>query len=183
MSNLCNGTTNVPKLRESKAYCEGRAAAAASWSETYATATTGVIANDNALTWTAKVSGDLIEIFLVDPGENDAELAVTVDGYAITASLATGAEGAITTTGDLLKAAIAGTAASNALVSVADTSTSDGSGEVVAEYTRLTGSTHPHAQSLADITAFNAGVTSWSADPTGVPQDCCADAYGGGFGD
>ena len=28
MSNICDGTTNVPKLRESKAYCEGRAAAA-----------------------------------------------------------------------------------------------------------------------------------------------------------
>jgi hypothetical protein len=29
MSNICNGTNDVPKLRESKAYCEGRAANAA----------------------------------------------------------------------------------------------------------------------------------------------------------
>ncbi len=29
MSNRCDGTIEVPKLRESKAYCEGRAAAAA----------------------------------------------------------------------------------------------------------------------------------------------------------
>lgn len=76
MSNLCNGTNDVPKLRESKAYCEGRHAAAG-----------GALVTDN-----------------------------------------------------------------------------------------------PFASGTADYVAWDNGWDSWSADPAAGPgQDCCADAYGGGF--
>ena len=185
MTTKCGGTSGeVPKLRESKAYCEGRTAAAAGWTETAATATTGDVDDTNALAWTSKVSGDRVEGHLVDPGAESQDLAVSVSGTIITASLATDANGDITTTGTLLDAAIGASSAANALVDVDDTSGSSGAGVVVAESVRLTGSDHPHAYSPEDIVAYNAGVTSWTADPSGVStRDCCADAYGGGFGD
>jgi len=75
VSNRCDGTTNVPTLRESKAYCEGRAAAAA-----------------------------------------------------------------------------------GALVG-----------------------TNPHPSGSAAATRWAAGFGTWVLDPDGVAQDCCADAYGGGY--
>lgn len=103
--------------------------------EVKATLLNGVIASNNAITWTSKLYGDLgnqISVHLQDPKANSASLTITVTGRAIVASLATGVSGTITTTADALKTAIAANAAANALVGLADTGASDGTGVVAA---------------------------------------------------
>lgn len=103
--------------------------------EVKATLSTGVVASNNALTWTAKLAGVLgnkISVRLVDPKANDAALAITVSGQAITASLATGPTGTITTTAAALKTAIEANAAANALVGLANTGASTGAGALTA---------------------------------------------------
>lgn len=40
---------------------------------------------------------------------------------------------------------------------------------------------NPHTTGSDAAKAWLAGLASWSADPTGVPLDCCATAYGGGY--
>lgn len=94
---------------------------------------TGVIASNNAQTFTAKLdgaAGNAIRLSLVDPLANNAALAITVEGTVITVKLATSAGGAITTTATQLAAAIAANAAANALVGVVSTGASTGAGVV-----------------------------------------------------
>lgn len=101
--------------------------------EVKASLETGVIADNNALTFTAVKSGRLgnaISVALVDPEADDAALQVSVAGDEITVSLATGGDGAITTTAAQLIGAIEANAAADALIAVANTGASDGSGEV-----------------------------------------------------
>jgi Phage tail sheath protein FI len=96
-----------------------------------ATLAIGTAGANNALTFTSKKAGTLgnaITVALVDPGENEAALDVTVDGDAIVVSLATGEDGNVTTTAAQLKAAIEGDADANALVAVANTGASSGAG-------------------------------------------------------
>jgi len=103
--------------------------------EVKATLATGVVGSNNAQTWTSKltgVAGNNIALRLVDPKANNAALAVTVSGTVITASLATGNTGTITTTATQLATAIAANAAANALVGVANTGASTGAGAVAA---------------------------------------------------
>jgi hypothetical protein len=95
-----------------------------------ATLTTGTLST-NAIIWLARetgVQGNEISIALVDPAENDAALAVSVSGNAITVSLATGSGGAITSTPALIVAAIAALPAAAALV----TGTASGTSAVAA---------------------------------------------------
>lgn len=104
--------------------------------------TTGVVASDNAIVWTAVQAGtpgNDVVIRLVDPAANSQALAVSVAGSVITVSLATDGAGAITSTADLVTAAIAADANAAALVTAADASGSDGSGVVAAVYGKLTG--------------------------------------------
>lgn len=103
--------------------------------EVKATLRTGVPASNNGLTWTAKLAGILgnkISVRLVNPLANNAALAVSVVGQAITVSLATGVGGAITTTAAQVKTAIEANAAANALVAVTHTSPSTGAAAVTA---------------------------------------------------
>jgi len=98
---------------------------------------TGIEGSDNAITWTASSSypgteGNAITVALVDPSANNAALSVSVTGTAITVSLATGVAGAIESTAAEVMAAIEGNAAASALVTVADTGTSAGTGVVAA---------------------------------------------------
>ncbi len=96
---------------------------------------TGVIGDNNALTFTAKkfgAPGNDITVAFVDPEANDASIAVTVTGTAISVSLATDSGGTITSTGTTVIAAIEAKAEAAALVDVANTSTSTGAGAVVA---------------------------------------------------
>lgn len=104
-----------------------------------ATLATGVVANNNALTWTARQagsSGNNIAVTLKDPAGNNQSLSVTVYqsnvGAHILVSLATGVAGAITSTGATVKAAIEASADADSLVSVAHTGASTGAAAVVA---------------------------------------------------
>lgn len=95
---------------------------------------TGVEGDNNAILFTAKgygVAGHDIRVQLKDPAGNDQVLAVDVVGKDIIVSLATGGAGAITSTADLVKAAIEASAAA-ALVTVADEGESTGAGVVAA---------------------------------------------------
>lgn len=99
--------------------------------EVKATLLTGVVGDDNALTWESKLNGELgndISIKIIDPNANSQSLSVAVSGKYIEISLATAVDGAITTTADLLKTAVAANTEANALVTVTDTGASDGSG-------------------------------------------------------
>jgi hypothetical protein len=40
---------------------------------------------------------------------------------------------------------------------------------------------NPHTADTVESDLWIAGHESWAADPDGVPRDCCADAYGGGY--
>lgn len=109
---------------------------------TSATAGTGVVASNNALTWTAVQSGAAgndIRVVLSDPGGNSQALAVSVSGNTVTVSLATGAGGAITSTAALVKAAVAANANAAALVTVDDTGASTGAGVVAPANLKLSG--------------------------------------------
>ncbi len=89
--------------------------------------------NNNAdLTYTAKeygTDGDDITVTHVNPGENDEDLVVTVDGKDITVSLETGSTGAIASIANDVKAAIKAHEEADALVAV--TADGDGTGAVV----------------------------------------------------
>ena len=101
--------------------------------ETKATLTTELAGDNNDLKYTSKLNGALgnaITVEYVDPDDVDAELAVSVDGTAITVSLATGAAKAITTTASDIATAIAAHAEANALVAVADAGLDTGVGTV-----------------------------------------------------
>jgi hypothetical protein len=95
---------------------------------------TGVVANNNALLFTAKdagAAGNNISITFVDPPGNNAVLSVDVVGRDIVVSLATDGVSAITTTAALLKAAIEASAAAD-LVTVVNSGASTGAAVVVA---------------------------------------------------
>jgi len=101
--------------------------------ETKATLTTALTGNNNDLKYTSKLNGALgnaITVEYVDPDDVNAELAVSVDGTAITVSLATGATKAITTTASDIATAIAAHAEANALVAVANAGSDTGVGTV-----------------------------------------------------
>lgn len=105
--------------------------------EVKATLQRGVIASNNAQTFTSKrigVAGNSISLRLVASAEANGALAVSVVGTAITATLATTA-GAISTTATQLAAAIAANPAANALLTVANSGTSTGAGVVTVQPT------------------------------------------------
>lgn len=97
---------------------------------------TGVVGSNNAILWTAKVAGpggDSITVTLVDPGGTTALLSVDVanNGTDITVNLARTAS-ALSSTAQNVIDAVQGNGAANALVSVANDSTSSGAGIVAA---------------------------------------------------
>lgn len=100
-----------------------------------ATLTTGRVAANNAITFTAAgpgLSGNEITIHLVDPGQNSATLSVVVSGNAITVNLATDAQGAITSTAGDVVTELTGDAEAVALVTAVAAASSDGTGVVAA---------------------------------------------------
>lgn len=98
-----------------------------------ATLTTAMTGANNDLVFTAKTKGALApSITLVNPGTANATLAVTVVGRAITVSLATGANSAISSTAALVKAGIEATPAAHALVGIAHANGNNGTGLVTA---------------------------------------------------
>lgn len=104
--------------------------------EVKAAASTGVVANNNALTFTSKLAGELgnsSSIRFVQPNANSAALSVSVSGRNVTVNLATNSSGAITTTAAQIKTAIEANAAANALFTITNTGASTGAGVVVAQ--------------------------------------------------
>lgn len=105
-----------------------------------ATLTVNPAGDDNALTFTAFQAGEAgndITIAYLDPGEEDAELSISVNGSAIAVNLATDGNGDITTTAAEIADAIGNDEAADALVgAVVDAGDSgtedDGSGVVTA---------------------------------------------------
>jgi phage tail sheath protein FI len=95
----------------------------------------GVVASNNALTFTSKLDGQLgnsSSISLVNPQANSQALAISVSGRDVTVRLATGPSGAITTTAALLKTAIEANVDANALFTITNTGASTGVGIVAA---------------------------------------------------
>lgn len=105
--------------------------------------TTGTVEDNNGLTWTAKapgLSGNDVSITLTQPVTNNAVLTVSVVNKDVRVSLATSAEGAITSTSAQVLAAIQAHVGANRTISVAHTGASTGSGIVTAvTKTNLTG--------------------------------------------
>jgi hypothetical protein len=100
-----------------------------------ASVSTGVIADDNAITFTAVSGGkggNDIAIALIDPSANDQELSTSVEGLLVKVSLKTGGAGAIESTAAEVIAAINADDAAILLLTADDNSTSDGSGVVEA---------------------------------------------------
>jgi hypothetical protein len=124
-----------------------------------ASGTTGAVATNNALTWTAKIAGLLgnnIVIVLQKPDLADQSLSVDVAGGTVIVNLATDATKAATSTASQVKAAVEAHAAASQLVSVAHTSTSTGAGIVVDEVKRLSGGLD---ESVTDLGLTKGGVT------------------------
>ena len=104
-------------------------------SQTAAAATllSGIVGNNNALTFTAVISGfagNKISIAFVNPEANSSPLSVSVTGAAINVSLATNSSGAVTSTAAQIITALAGNTAAAALLSASNTSGSSGAGVV-----------------------------------------------------
>lgn len=81
---------------------------------------------NNKIVWKAVTAGhigNLITIALVDPNDANKSLAVSVDGFDITVSLATGADKAITSTPATIVSAVNGDNSAKLLVLAAGTGT------------------------------------------------------------
>lgn len=98
--------------------------------------TTSLTGSNNDIVFTARpkfwgTKGNDLTVEYRDPGANDASLSISVaEGKHIVVSLATDSNGDITSTGDLIKAAIAAHTEANSMVSTADAGGNDGSGVV-----------------------------------------------------
>lgn len=100
-----------------------------------ATLSTNLTGTNNDLTFTAVnkgATGDAITVEFIDPGLNNGVEKVVVSGNDIKVFAATGAGGAITSTGDTVRNSIIASGAASALVSVANKAGNDGSGLITA---------------------------------------------------
>ncbi len=96
---------------------------------------TGVVDDDNAILWTAKVpgtAGESIKVQLLDPAQASQDLAVSVSGDTIVVSLKTGSGSAIESTANEVIAAINAHLVANQLVTAASAGASTGVGVVAA---------------------------------------------------
>lgn len=96
---------------------------------------TGVVADNNAILWTAVQPGDAgeaIKVALVDPSANSQDLAVSVIGDTVSVSLKTGSAGAIESTAAQVIAAVNAHLVAKTLVVAANSGASTGAGVVVA---------------------------------------------------
>jgi hypothetical protein len=100
-----------------------------------ASLTTALTGANNDLTFTSRGRGNirnLITVAYVDPAANNAALAVSTVGNAISVSLATGGGGAITSTAAQVRDAVNADSAASALVFAANAAANDGTGVVTA---------------------------------------------------
>lgn len=102
---------------------------------TAATLSTNLSGTHNDLTFTAAQTGDGgndLSVEYLDPAANNASLSIATHGNEITVYLATGAGGAITSTGATVLAAINADADASALLTAALKTGNDGTGIVTA---------------------------------------------------
>jgi hypothetical protein len=108
-----------------------------------ASTTTGVVLDNNALTWTAKgpgLSGNDITITLIDPAANNSILSITTLNKDVRVSLATDGTGLITSTASQVQTAVTAHSAASVILNVALANGSDGTGVITAvAKTNLTG--------------------------------------------
>jgi len=106
---------------------------------------TGVVGENNAITWTSReegVDGNDTTVTLVDPAGNNKALEVDVNGNDVVVKLATDAEGKITSTPATIAAAVLAHDVASQLVTTANTGASTGAGKVKAvAKTNLAGGT------------------------------------------
>lgn len=96
---------------------------------------TGLVGENNGITWTAKDAGEggnAISVTLVDPPGNGVALSVDVDGGEIVVTLATDGASAITSTAAQVIAAIAEHDVASQLVTATNKGASNGTGVVKA---------------------------------------------------
>lgn len=96
---------------------------------------TGIVGSNNAILWTAKVpgaAGEAIKVQLLDPSANSQDLAVSVVGDTVVASLKTGSGGAIESTAAQVIAAVNAHLVAKTLVVAANSGASTGAGVVAA---------------------------------------------------
>ena len=103
---------------------------------TLATLATGVVGDNNAITWTAKqayagTAGHAVKVSLINPGANSRPLEVLIVNNEVRVMLATNGGGAITSTAAEVIAAV-NSAIGNVFVSAANTGASTGAAVVVA---------------------------------------------------
>lgn len=129
---------------------------------------TGVVANNNAITFTAKnagTGGNAIKVQLKDPAGNNQALAVSISGDTIVVSLATDGVGAITSTAADVIAAVNAHLLANQLVSAANTGASTGAAVVAAvNATALAGGTAAGANVYDDYAILDEKVIFDGAD-------------------
>lgn len=100
--------------------------------------TTGLTGANNDLSYTSSFTDARVRY--VDPGSNNAALSVSVSGHDVTVNLATDGSGTITSTATQVAAAIQGSGAASAVVTVGNKPGNNGSGVVTAlGYTSLHG--------------------------------------------
>jgi hypothetical protein len=135
---------------------------------------TGVVATNNAITFTAKVAGaagNSIKVQLKDPVGNDKALAVNIAGDVVEVSLATGPAGAITSTAAEVIAAVNAHLYAKTLVVAANTGASTGAAVVEAvAATALEGGTNGSALSAEGVLLNDADVTDGPAPATMLIQ-------------
>jgi hypothetical protein len=171
-------TADVADHNTSRAYCEGRRFAKNSGTLVYATGTTGVVASNTGLAWTAKTLGNGLAINLFTPDAANSALAVSVRGNQINISLGTNSSKVAISTAAQVDTAVAQLAAADALVACANDGASTGAGVAAPQFIRLTGATPAVQAGSEEAAAFAAGVTSWTATPK--KWDNCDLQYGGG---
>ena len=151
---------------------------------TPATLVTGRAAIDTEIVYTAVsagAAGNAITVQMDDPEDVSQALAVAVDGNAITITLATDAQGAITSTAADVISAIAGDTDAAALISATNGDGSDGSG--VVGPTRLAralsgGADEPFPLNTPVLVAGSRGAVA-GLDSTGKRQGTLAAALDG----
>ncbi len=127
-------TGNAPGVGYKELVANGTGGVKLAGAAVAASLATGVVANNNALTFTAKdagVAGNNISLTMIDPAGNNGALSVDVVGRDINVTCATDGASAIASTAADIKAAVEASAAAD-LVTVAHTGASTGAALVVA---------------------------------------------------
>lgn len=139
-----------------------------------ATLATGVVGNNNAITFTAKTAGTAgngIKVQLKDPAAASQALSVSIAGDTIVVSLATSGASAITSTAADIITAVNAHLTAKTLVSAANTGASTGAGVVVAvAATALAGGTDGSAKDAEGVLLNDVDVTSGAAPATMIIQ-------------